>query len=127
MMLSEISELPGKHWLGYIMLSLPSMWLLLRVIDNPVETGHFIDHVLHFFSALAILISLPYLLYLFIHVTNPEFLALHPRSIIGLVCVALLVGGVAYSLGKYNDLIMTCENFVVSGQDTPTNCVHKRR
>ena len=126
MALTTHNPLPGKKWLGYLMLSLPSIWLVLRIIDDSTQTGQPIDKVLVVMSSLSILVALPYLLYLFIYFTHADLLRLKSKLIIGLVAIGLLMGVIGYTLGSHNSFIMTCQNFVVSGQDTPNNCVNEQ-
>ena len=100
--------LTGKKLLGYFMLSLPSIWLILRVVDDPSETGQITDQLLHVASILAIVISLPYLLYLFFYYTSPGILQLKRRLIAGLVGIGLLIAIVGYTLGSHLIQIGRC-------------------
>ncbi|NQY29987.1 MAG: hypothetical protein HRT69_11020 [Flavobacteriaceae bacterium] len=120
-------SLPGNKWLGYFLLPLPSIWLIFRIIDDPIKFGQLTDYLLHIASILSIVISLPYLVYLFFYFTNPSILKLKGKLVAGLVGFVLLIGGVGYTLGHHNYLIMSCENFVVSGQDTPKNCLCEKK
>ncbi len=119
--------LPGRKRWGYLMLSLPTIWLILKIVDNPSETGQITEIWLHMASILAIFISLPYIVYLFFYFTNPSIMHLKRRSIAGLVGIFLFVVLIGYTLGKNNYLIMSCQNFIVSGQDTPQNCINVKK
>ncbi len=119
--------IPGNKWLEYLMLPLPSIWLLFRIIDDPLVFGQLTDYLLHIASILSLVISLPYLVYLFFYFTNPNILKLKGKLIAGLVGFVLLIGGVGHTLGKHNYLIMSCENFIVSGQDKPKNCLCEKK
>jgi len=121
--LAKKQVLPGGKLLGYLMLALPTIWLIFRVMDDSLTTGQLTDYILHLASILSIVISLPYLLYLFFYFTNPDLFKLKRKLIAGLVVFVLLIGSVGYTLGHHNYLIMSCENFEVSGQDTPKNCL----
>ncbi|WP_420590832.1 hypothetical protein [Bacterioplanoides sp.] len=114
---------PGNKVIGYFLLTLPSLWLILRIIDDASIAGKTTDMVMHSVGVLAIGISLPYLVYLFFHFTCPEVLRLRGRLLVGLMTIVVVSGSLGFALGRNNHLIMTCENFVVSGQDTPANCV----
>ena len=39
--------LPGKKWWEYLMLSLPTVWLILKIVDDPSRTGQITDQWLH--------------------------------------------------------------------------------
>ncbi|MGK7903752.1 MAG: hypothetical protein AB4352_20575 [Hormoscilla sp.] len=119
--------LPGRKSWGYFILSLPTIWLILKIIDDPAETGQIYDLWIHIVSILALIISLPYVVYLFFCFTNPQILLLKRRLIISLVGMVLFVALIGYTLGKNNHLIMTCQNFIVSGQDTPQNCINVKK
>jgi hypothetical protein len=115
--------LPGNKAAAYSLLLLPSIWLLMRVIDDASVVGQTSDIIMHSVGVLAIVISLPYLVYLFFYYTNPEVLQLRGRLLVGLLTIVIVSGSLGYTLGTHNHLVMTCENFIVSGQDTPNNCV----
>jgi hypothetical protein len=58
----------------------------------------------------------------------PEFFALPGRRLkTAVVAIAATMGVLGYLAGAYNNRILTCEDFVVSGVDTPANCRHARR
>ncbi len=115
--------LPGNKWGGYTMLILPSIWLILRIIDDSSATGRITDYFHHVLSVLSIVISLPYLVYLFLYFTNPGIIQLKRKLLASLVGFVLFIALIGYALGSHNYLIMNCQNFIVSGQDTPKNCM----
>ncbi len=115
--------IPGNKITAYILLTLPSIWLLMRIIDDASVVGGTSDMVMHIAGMLAISISLPYLVYLFFYFTNPEIIRLRGRLLVGLLGIIIVSGSLGYTLGSNNHWVMTCENFIVSGQDTPINCV----
>ncbi|NEQ73147.1 MAG: hypothetical protein F6K23_08695 [Okeania sp. SIO2C9] len=119
--------LPGQKSWGYFILSLPTIWLILKIIDDPSEIGQIQDVWIHIVGILVLTISLPYVVYVFFHFTNPQILLLKRRLIIGLVGIVLFVALIGYTLGQNNYLIMTCQNFIVSGQDTPQNCINVKK
>ncbi|NES87796.1 MULTISPECIES: hypothetical protein [Okeania] len=119
--------LPGQKSWGYFILSLPTIWLILKIIDDPSEIGQIHDLWIHIVAILALTISLPYVVYVFFRFTNPQILLLKRRLIIGLVGIFLFVALIGYTLGQNNQLIMTCQNFIVSGQDTPQNCINVKK
>jgi hypothetical protein len=125
-LLARHPMLPGGARLGYGVLALPSVWLVLRVVDDATRKGQLTDYLLHAAGGLAILLSLPYLTYLFLRFTNPGVVRLRRRYLAGLLTLGLFIGGLGWFLGSHNYLLMTCEEFVVSGQDTPDNCAKSK-
>ena len=115
--------LPGNKWRGYLILLLPTIWLIFRIMDDPSVTGRLTDHFLHVLSILSIVISLPYLAYLFFYFTNPNIIQLKNKYLASLVGFILFIALIGYVLGSHNYFIMNCQEFIVSGQDTPTNCL----
>ncbi len=116
------SLLPGNKWIGYSMLILPTIWLVARIIDDSLNTGQLTDHVLKVASILSIAIALPYVVYLFFYFTSPDILNLNRKWMTALAGIVIVIGIIGYGLGRHNYLIMSCENFEISGQDTPDNC-----
>ncbi len=114
--------LPGNKRAGYTMLILPTIWLILRIIDDPSATGQITDYFHYVLSVLSIVISLPYLVYLFLYFTNPGIIHLKRKLMASLAGFVLLIALIGYTLGSHNYLIMSCQEFVISGQDTPKNC-----
>jgi len=121
----EREILPGNKWWGGFMLGLPSVWLITRIVDESAKAGQLTDHLLQVASILSMVISLPYLIYLFFYFTNPNMIRLERKALAGLAAIVVLIAIVGYTLGSHNYLIMSCENFIVSGQDTPKNCTEK--
>lgn len=114
--------LPGNKWFGYFLLPLPTAWLVLRVLDDASRVGQLTDYLLLITALLSVTLCLPYIVYLFFYFTNPTALELKHKLMLKLLGFVVLIGSIAFTLGQNNYLIMTCENFIVSGQDTPKNC-----
>jgi len=119
--------LPGSKWGGYLMLMLPTIWLILKILDDSSKVGQITDKWVHVASILALGISLPYMVYLFFYITHPSIIHLKSRFINSLAGIVLFIALIGYTLGSHNYWIMSCQNFTVSGQDTPKNCIDVKK
>ncbi len=119
---SIISRLPPNGWPARLLLLLPSVWLLVAWIDNPrnEDAG---ESLLLILTLLITVVALPFVAWLLVATINPDFRDL-PRSnklAVGGVVVVFFVAGLFF--GARNDVLLTCDDFKVSGNDLPDNCV----
>lgn len=119
-------RLPGRKWVGYLMLSLPSIWLILKIFDDTSTVGQATDQWVHLASILALGLSLPYMIYLFFYFTHPGIIHFKRRILVSVASIVLCIALFGYTLGRHNYWVMSCQNFIVSGQDTPKNCVEAK-
>jgi len=57
----------------------------------------------------------------------PEYFTLPGRRVkAALVLVVAIVAGLGFLVGRFNNQILTCEEFIVAGDDPPRNCAHSR-
>jgi len=115
-------RLPPQYWGGRIILILPSLWIVLAYLEDPLA-GDFIDRVLFPGALVITLVCLPFITWILISAINPDFVALPMRSrlIVGFAVVVFAVAG--FGIGERNDLFLHCDDFKVSGNDLPENCV----
>jgi hypothetical protein len=119
---SIFSTIPPNRWPARLLLLLPSMWLLVSWIDNP-RTEDAGESVLLWLTLLITLVALPLVAWLLVSTINPDFRDL-PRSNKLTVAVAVVVFFAAgFLIGARNDVLLTCDDFKVSGNDLPANCV----
>ena len=110
------------RWPGLLVLILPSLWLVLRILDDTSTSGQPIDSIILGVGFLVWLISLPYVGYVFLSITNPDILHLTVRFLVCLAGIVLIMGCLGYVLGKNNPLILSCYDFNISGNNVPANC-----
>ncbi|KOV96069.1 hypothetical protein [Streptomyces sp. NRRL B-3648] len=109
-------------WGGWLALSLPSVWIVLAIVAPRTQGFSY----LHYFEAALTLVGAPMLTWLLSRVLLPDYAALPVSERWGAVAVTLVVGVLAFLLGKFNYLFLGCADFDVSGNNTPAHCAQGR-
>jgi len=119
---SLISPLPPNTWPRRLVLLVPSLWLIVAWVDNNLDVANS-DKLLTAVTFVVTFIALPFVGWFLVTAINTDFVDL-PRShkgvVLGTIAAFLLVGAL---LGARNDVLLTCDDFKVSGNDLPENCV----
>ncbi|MFD5124862.1 hypothetical protein [Streptomyces sp. NPDC058385] len=105
-------------WRNWIALLLPSLWIVLGM-TGPRGGGF---HYLHYFEVAITMFSAPYLTWLLSKILMSDYDELPTMERFGAVGITLAIGIIAFLLGKFNDLFLTCADFDVSGNNTPPGC-----
>ena len=119
---SIFSRLPPNSWPARLVLLIPSTWILVSWIDNPrnEDAG---ESALLWLTLIITVVALPFVAWMLVSTINPDFRDL-PRSNKLTVAVAVVVFSAAgFLIGARNDVLLTCDDFKVSGNDLPANCV----
>ncbi|WP_433517471.1 hypothetical protein ACQP2T_19200 [Nonomuraea sp. CA-143628] len=106
-------------WAGWVALALPSTWIALAVL-TPRTHGF---RYLHYFEVVLTLAGAPALAWLMTRILLPEYAGLPALHRLRAIAVIIVVGVLAFLLGKFNYLFLTCADFDVSGNNTPPGCV----
>jgi len=119
---SVSSKLPPNSWPARLVLLIPSAWILVAWIDNPrnEDAG---ESVLLWLTLIITVVALPFVAWMLVSTINPDFRDL-PRSnklTVAVAVVAFFAAG--FLIGARNDVLLTCDDFKVSGNDLPANCV----
>lgn len=105
-----------------LLLALPSLWLLIEVLADAFPSA--LLHGLRLaLTALTGLLALPHIIRILLRATLPQATELdNPRLDRGLIMLTVAVALIGCLAGRYNNLIVTCEDFVIAGDDPPANC-----
>ncbi|WP_084960349.1 hypothetical protein [Thermoactinospora rubra] len=109
-------------WGGWIALALPSIWIVLAIVTRRSPGFPF----LHYFEVVLTLVGAPLLTWLLTSVLLPDYAALPVPHRLRAIGVTIVVGVLAFLLGKFNHLFLTCADFAVSGNNDPANCAPGR-
>lgn len=111
----------GLPVLQRLALLIPSIWVVAALVLPIDALGP--DGVWLWINVAITLAGLPYLGLILLEVFQPGLLGALPRSTLWAVVASVLVVAIAaFGLGRLNYRLMTCEDFVVSGNARPTNC-----
>lgn len=110
-------------WRGRFILLLPTLWIGILLLAGEPLAGEPTDIVLTGLSIAVGLVTLPYTLYVLIIILTPDLINLrNPRYVAAMLLIVALIGVTGFAVGRQNDLFLTCEDFVVSGSDSPPRC-----
>lgn len=105
-------------WWGAGLLLIPTVWMASAALLH--ERSVLLNIVL---TVVMLFGSLPYVGYVLLTVAAPDAMELrHPRLITGLAVCVLVVNTASFFVGKYNNMFMTCRDFIVAGDQPPENC-----
>ena len=105
----------------------PLLLVVLRLAVPVNETGGVVlvaDEML----ITATLVVLPIVIWVVARLLAPDYFHLPDwRLKLAVVAVVASVAVIGVLVGQFNDRFLTCEDFVVAGDDPPPNCVQQRR
>jgi len=119
---SLVSDLPPNGWWGRIVLIIPSLWLGLAILDAP-EQGGVLDEGVYVAAMAVTVICLPFIAWILISAINPDFLELSSSGKVTIVVTVLVFAAAGWALGYRNSAFLTCDDFKISGNDLPANCI----
>ncbi|MFF4547407.1 hypothetical protein ACFY1J_24785 [Streptomyces sp. NPDC001406] len=105
---------------GWLALALPSVWVLLAILA-PTTHG---PPYLHYFEVVLTVVGAPMLAWLLSKILVPDYAELPLFHRLGAAGVTIALGVLAFLLGKFNYLFLTCADFDLSGNNTPPRCAH---
>ncbi len=120
----------GKAPIGKTMaplMLLPSVWLILKIVDDTRVGGEFIEDVMAVIEVIICLFCLPYIGYIFLNISNPDIFRLQKKLLALLFGVVIIIALAGYILGMHHDLILSCDDFKISGNDRPPNCAETQK
>ncbi len=119
---SIVSDLPPSTWPRRLVLLVPSLWLIAAWIDN-AYTFDRSERVVFALTVTVTMFVLPAVAWLLITVINTDFADLPGRKkgiVIAAVGLSMIIG---YGLGARNDMFLDCDDFKISGNHLPANCL----
>lgn len=119
---SLISRLPPHTWPRRLVLLVPTLWLLASWIDNNLDLANS-DKIVTGVTVVVTFIALPFVGWFLITAINTDFANLprtHKGVVLGTIAAFLVMGAF---LGARNDALLTCDDFKISGNDLPANCL----
>lgn len=119
---SLVSNLPPQNWWGRALLVLPSGWILGAWWAGPTAEDT-AGNVVFGVTIAITLVSLPFIVWVMISAINPDFLQLPRSNRITIIVAVLAFVAVGYAMGARNDFFLNCDDFKISGNDLPANCV----
>lgn len=119
---SFITNLPPRNWFGRLVLLIPSIWVILAWIADPAGEDAASD-ALYVFTLVVTLVTLPVIAWILVAAINPDFLELPRPNRVAIVAALLVFALAGFTMGTRNDVFLNCDDFKVSGNDLPDNCI----
>jgi hypothetical protein len=119
---SLVSDLPPDTWPRRLVLLVPTLWIIAAWIDS----NYAFNRSERFAFALTVLVTLvvlPIVAWVLVTVVNSDFAELPGTKkgiVIATVGLFIIIG---FAFGARNDMFLDCEDFKISGNDLPANCV----
>ena len=110
-------------WWGKLLMLVPTAGVILVPLNDSLIRNDNLDWLTIILGLFAVLICLPYAIYVVINVVNADLLNLpETRLKVYLVVIVAAVGLIGLWAGANNHLFLTCGDFKIAGDDTPANC-----
>ena len=108
-------------WPRRLALLLPSLWLLLAFV-LPEGGAKPWSRALFFLAVVLTLAGIPFLAALLLRVTISGYEQMPSRRRLLAAGLVAIVAVASFVLGQFNNRFLTCNDFTVSGNDTPPGC-----
>lgn len=107
-----------------LVLLLPSLWLLLNFVADD-ETTDFGLALLDLAGLAAVIVGIPFTLWVLVRIVWPDFATETRRRTKWLIVLVVFgVTAASFVLGLNQASFLTCEDFALSGNSEPPGCVH---
>lgn len=119
---SLVSDLPPDTWPRRLVLLVPSLWIIAAWVDSNYSFNRS-ERFVFAMTVVVTLIVLPAVAWILVTVVNTDFAELPGRKkgiVIATVELFIIIG---FAFGARNDMFLDCEDFKISGNDLPSNCV----
>ena len=104
-------------------LSIPVVWLAWRLIVPVGGHWHAVYRVVNAVLVGLVLLTLPITLWVVARIVAPEYFALSTvRLRLAGAAIIIVVAVAGFLTGQFNYHVFTCHEFVLAGDDTPSNC-----
>ncbi len=112
----------GGRLVRAFLLLLPSLWLVLNfVVDD--DTQDLGIAILDLIGIAAVLVGIPFTLWVLVRIVWPDFAAETRRGTKWLIVLVVLgVAIVSFVLGLNQEHFLTCGDFAISGNSAPPGC-----
>lgn len=108
---------------GRVALALPTLWLIAVIIDPQAAENGLTDWAVSALGIVAMLIALPYLVFVGTSVLVKGPVGWRDRRLlIPLAVIAMVVGAIGYLAGHHSELLLSCWDFRISGNQVPNWC-----
>jgi hypothetical protein len=115
-------HLSVRPWMLAV-LAVPVVWLAWRLIAPVGGHWHSVYRIVNAVLIGLVLITLPLTLWAVARIVAPDYFELSTlRLRLAGAAIVLVVAAAGLLSGQFNYHVVTCQDFIVAGDDTPANC-----
>lgn len=115
-------EVTINWWLLGI-LSIPMFWVFFRLVFPVQDRGSAASQVDGVFFILVVIL-LPVVFWIVLRLIAPDYFSIPNRRLkVMSVLIVVVIAAIGYGVGEENERFLTCDEFKVSGNDVPADCV----
>lgn len=112
-----------RPWM-LVILSAPVVWLAWRLVVPVGGQWHSVYRTVNAILIGVVLVTLPLTLWAVARIIAPDYFELSTlRLRLAGAAIVLVVGVAGLLTGQFNYHVVTCQDFIVAGDDTPANCL----
>ena len=110
------------HWWVLAFLSIPFVWIVFRLIFPERDSGQLTGTVDSGFL-IAIIVIYPVAFWVVLRLMAPDYFDIpNLRLKIASFTIVIVVAGIGFLVGEFNNRFLSCEEFAVSGNYLPADC-----
>jgi hypothetical protein len=114
------------HWWLAALFALPGLQFVYRLWTPTTNPSRILSGIDDALTVINLLVA-PILLWVTLRLLAPEYFTLPSRKLkMAVVGTIAFIGVIGYLAGVYNYTTLTCQDFIVAGDDPPANCLHHR-
>lgn len=113
------------NWWLLGLLSIPMVWIIFRLAVPPRAntTASTIDSVLF----VLVVTLYPVVFWIMLRLVAPDYFSIPNRRLkVMSVAIVLVIAVLGYGVGELNGRFLSCNEFRISGNDLPADCVEER-
>jgi hypothetical protein len=115
-----------RPWL--LALFIPPPLLILLQLALPVNDSGVVIRFVYHILVITVVAVLPIIAWVLARLLAPTYFTLPDRRTkVAVIVIVAVVTVLGFAVGRFNNHLLTCEDFKVAGDDVPTNCVHTGR
>ena len=120
-----VKGLARIDWWLVGLLAVPVAWIGFRTVASRPETGA--AEVVDWGFLVLTLLAAPVAFWVLLRLLAPGYFAMPNRRLkAASLIIVMIVATLGYTMGELNNHFLTCEDFAVSGNDLPDDCVGDR-
>jgi len=107
---------------GILALLTPTLWFIINAY-SPTVSWTWYDELVWILALGIFALTIPYILYILFELVETDILTLSAAYRNRLIVIVLLIALIGYLVGLYHPFFVSCQQFIIAGDVSPSNCV----